>query len=595
MNELELCAASILKKLYVNSKAQFEVPIKKVTFWSDSTIVLCWLKKAPHVLRTFESNRVADIQSLGNQVEWRHVRSEDNPADSLSRGQRPGDFIKNKLWATCPSWLVQPENEWPGFVETSSERVPGLKEGVCLLNKVSCNYIYSRVSLFKRLTKLVAYFLRCKHLKSQRNRPLSCQEMVEAERRLVAMIQRERFPAEIKLLATAREAATGETTVSYRKPTNIDELNPFLDEYDLIRVGGRLKNSQLIYNQKHPLLLPSKHPITDLIIREYHEDNKHAGIQSTLYTLREKFWILNGKNQIRKIVHHCVECIRQRPKTMQAQMPVLPEVRVTEAPVFNCTGVDFFGPILIKEKKSRNRSFIKTDGCVFICMVSKVVHIELATNLSTEGFLAALRRFIGRRGVPEHIYSDNGTNFVGANKEPREIYNLLDTTEFKQDIGSFALSKRIEWHFNLPLSPHFGGLWEAAVKSFKHHLKRVLNDQKLTYEQINTLLIEIEAILNSRPLYALSADPNAPLAITPAHLLIGRPFNFLPERNLVSVPDYRLSTYNFITEARQDFWSKWYKNYLNELQIRQKWHKYTEELKVGSVVILMDDNIGCGR
>ena len=538
--------------------------------WSDSTIVLCWLKKAPHLLRTLESNRVADIQSLGDQVQWKHVRSEDNPADSLSRGQLPSEFIRNRLWAAGPDWLIKPEIEWPKSIEPSTVGIPGLKEGVCLLNLVTCNHIYSRVSSFKRLTRLTAYFLRWRNLKAQRHRPLSLRELSDAERRLVAMMQRERFPEEIKFLATAREPGPGQIKVPYRKPTKFDELNPFLDEHDLIRVGGRLTKSELIYNHKHPILLPSKHPITDLIIRECHEDNKHSGIQSTLYTLREKFCILNRKDQIRKIVRHCVECIRQRPKMMHAQMAVLPEVRVTEAPAFSRTGVDFFGPILIKEKKNRNRSFIKTYGCEFICMVSKAVHIELAIDLSTEGFLAALRRFISRRGIPEHIYSDNGTNFVGANRELREIYDLQDTADFKQAIGSFALSKRIEWHFNPPLSSHFGGLWEAAVKSFKHHLKRVLKDQKLTYEQLNTLLIEIEAILNSRPVCAPSADPNDPLAITPAHLLIGRPFNFLPEKTLVSVPDNRLSTYNFITKARQDFWKRWYKEYLNELQTRQK-------------------------
>ena len=301
--------------------------------------------------------------------------------------------------------------------------------------------------------------MRWRNLKSERSRPLLCQELIDAKRCLISMIQRERFPEEIKFLATARKPNPGEVTVSYRNPTKFDELNPFLDEHELIRVGGRLKKSQLIYNQRHPLLLPAKHSITDLIIREYHENNKHAGIQSTLYALREKFWILNGKNQVRKIVHHCVECIRQRPRLMQAQMAVLPEVRVTEAPAFSRTGVDFFGPILIKEKKDRNRSFLKTYGCVFVCMVPKAVHIELATNLSTEGFLAAFRRFISRRGVPEHVYSDNGTNFVGTNKELREIYDLHGTAEFKQTIGFFATSKRIEWHFNPPLSPHFGGLW----------------------------------------------------------------------------------------------------------------------------------------
>ena len=139
----------------------------------------------------------------------------------------------------------------------------------------------------------------------------------------------------------------------------------------------------------------------------------------------------------------------------------------------------------------------------FVCMVSKAVHIELATDFSTEGFIAAFRRFISRRGVPEHVYSDNGTNFVGANKELGEVYRLHKTTQFQNAIEVFALTKRIQWHFNPPLSPHFGGLWEAAVKSFKHHLKRILKNQTLTYEQINILLIEIEGILNSRPLCTL--------------------------------------------------------------------------------------------
>ncbi|XP_058804735.1 uncharacterized protein LOC131671935 [Phymastichus coffea] len=269
--------------------------------------------------------------------------------------------------------------------------------------------------------------------------------------------------------------------------------------------------------------------------------------------------------------------------------------RVTEAPAFSKTGVDFFGPILIKEKKDRNRSFIKTYGCVFVCMASKAVHIELATDLSTEGFLSAFRRFISRRGIPTDVFSDNGTNFLGANRELTEIYKLHEKPEFINSIQSFALSRRISWHFNPPLSPHFGGLWEAAVKSFKHHLRRVLKDHFLTYEQISTLLTEIEAILNSRPLCSLSADPNDPSAISPAHLLIGRPINFLPSTDFVSVPTNRLSTMNFITKTRQDFSSRWHKEYLNELQTRQKWFSSNTKLAVGTVVILMEDNLGTSR
>ncbi|XP_014207299.1 uncharacterized protein LOC106638559 [Copidosoma floridanum] len=341
--------------------------------------------------------------------------------------------------------------------------------------------------------------------------------------------------------------------------------------------------------------LLSKHHVTDLIIRQYHQSNLHGGIQSTLYSIRERFWIINGRDQVRKIIRHCVDYIRTKPKPLQAQMADLPAARVIEAPAFSNVGVDFFGPLYIKEKQFRCRTTLKVYGCVFVCMMSKAVHIELAHDLSAEGFLAAFYRFISRRGIPEHVYSDNGTNFVGANNELREIYDLFKTPEYENQIENYALSNRITWHFNPPLSPHFGGLWEAAVKSFKHHLKRILKDHTLTYEQMQTLLIEIEAILNSRLICTLSADPNDPLALTPAHILIGKSFKTLPEKNLVSVPDNRLSTWNFITKARQDFWNRWHTDYLNEFNIRQKWHESTGEIKPGAVVILIEKTIPHGR
>jgi hypothetical protein len=592
---LELCSASILKKLYIEVKAQFDFPTNRVILWSDSTIVLCWLKKAPHLLRTFESNRVADIQSIDDQVRWRHVRSEDNPADALSRGQLPIDFVKNSLWNSGPSWLVLPESEWPKSAETSPPELPGLKGATCLLTTSVQINMYARFSNFERFVRAVAYLLRWKNSKVNRSKPLLASEVLEAKSRIILMVQRERFSTEIRKLSNTTQSTDEGASSSFRKGTYFDQLHPFLDDKGIIRVGGRLKKSDLSYNQKHPALLPTKHPVTDMIIRESHISNLHAGIQSTLCFIRQRYWLLKGKDQVRHIVRHCVECTRNKSVTIHAQMADLPASRVNEAPAFCHTGVDFFGPILIKEKEFRNKSSLKTYGCVFVCMASKAVHIELAVDLSTEGFLKAFRRFIGRRGVPEHMYSDNGKNFVGTANELREIYDLFDTQEFKQSINNFALSKRIQWHFNPPLSPHFGGLWEAAVKSFKHHLKRVLKDQLLTYEQINTLLIDIEAILNSRPLCTLSADPNDPSSLTPAHLLLGRPINFLPEKNLLSISDNRLSIYNFVVKAKQDFWNRWHKEYLNELQLRQKWQTSTAELLPGSVVVLHDDSKTCAR
>ena len=407
---------------------------------------------------------------------------------------------------------------------------------------------------------------------------IGVKEKRDTETKILRIIQAEQFKEHIDALLNSKS----------NRSSKLSALNPFIDEDGLMRVGGRLANSNLSREQRNPVLLPSRHHVTDLIIRETHLRNYHAGIQSTLYNIRQRFRLLDGKNQVRKVVRGCVTCIRHRPCPIQYQMANLPDFRVTAAPAFQRTGVDFFGPIYIKEKKFRNRVNLKSYGCVCVCMSTKAVHIEITSDLSTEGFLGAFRRFISRRAIPSEVYSDNGSNFVGANNELRELYVLFNSDEFKSRIHRFASKKGIDWHFNPLLSPHFGGLWEAAVKSFKHHLKRVIGTKSLTFEEMNTLLIEIEAILNSRPLWCISSDPNDPIALTPAHILVGQPLTFLPESDYSKIAENRLSTWQFITRAREDFWRRWHLEYLHELQKRFKWKTNLHSLSEGMVVLMID-------
>ncbi|XP_015123415.1 uncharacterized protein LOC107045605 [Diachasma alloeum] len=252
-------------------------------------------------------------------------------------------------------------------------------------------------------------------------------------------------------------------------------------------------------------------------------------------------------------------------------MGSLPATRLNATTrAFTNVGVDYCGPFHVKETKYRNRVAIKVYVAVFVCLAVKAVHLEVVSDLTTEAFIGALRRFIGRRGRPVIIQSDNGTNFVGANNELKKIVAALQTPKSNDEIASELSGKGIDWRFSPALSPHCGGIWEAAVKSFKHHLKRVMGTQLLTLEHFTTLTVEIEGFLNSRPLCPISNDPNDLMTLTPGHFLIGERLTSLPEYNLQEIKTNRLSQWQHIQKMRQDFWNRWYKEYLNELNIKKK-------------------------
>ncbi|XP_071576788.1 uncharacterized protein [Temnothorax nylanderi] len=578
---LELCGALLLARLYRETIGTLEVVFDKKVFWCDAQIVLHWIATSPHLLKNYVANRVAEIQEISSSIEWRHVRTEDNPADAISRGQLPHTFLQNQSWPVGPSWLIKDEGEWPNE-NTRIIEIPELKGNACLVTTSIDTGILERYSSYSKLRRIVAYCLRFRPT-NKCTGSVCAREINEAEIRILKILQTAHFPEEIK----------GIKNKNLTTRSKIINLNPFLDAEGLIRVGGRLQRSNLTFSQKHPILLPSRHRLTDSIIREIHETHYHTGIQTTLCILRQKFWLLDGRNQVRKVVRACTRCFRFSADAIEYKMGNLPPVRIREAIPFANTGIDFCGPFYIKEKKHRNRTRIKVYICVFVCMSIKAVHLEVVSDLSSDGFIAALRRFSARRGLPEHVYSDNGTNFVGANNQLKELYVLLNSEEHKNLITRYASERRITWHFIPPAAPHFGGLWEATVKLFKHHFKRVVGDSLFTFEELNTFTIEVEGILNSRPITSLSTDPNDILVLTPAHYLIGKPLTTLPEGDLSSVPANRLSTWQHITKVRQDFWARWNLEYLNELQRRNKWIKDGPKLDTGTVVLIKDKNMPC--
>lgn len=370
------------------------------------------------------------------------------------------------------------------------------------------------------------------------------------------------------------------------KDASLCKLTPFLDDVGLIRVGGRLGNSNLPFSRKHPLLLPKVCHLSDLVCDHYHLLALHAGPRTTQALIQQKFWIVSLRNLLRQRLFRCNICYRFTAKPVQPIMSDLPMARVAKERPFLNVGVDFGGPFMLKESSRRNARLVKAYLCLFVCFTTKAVHLDAVMDMTSAGFLACFDRFIGRRGLPRCVYSDNGTNFTASARELSEVYYMLKNNS--PEISDALAQRQVKWIFNPPAASNFGGLWEAGIKSAKHHLRRIIKDSySFTYIEFVTLLVRIEGILNSRPLIDLSPDPADGVDyLSPGHFLIGTALLSAPEEDVTSIPMNRLDRWRLLTKAAQSFWKIWASSYLQSLTPRSKWYTNNSSLNVGDLVLL---------
>ncbi|XP_045463791.1 uncharacterized protein LOC123673349 [Harmonia axyridis] len=582
---LVLSGALLVSKLVNEVIQSMNLNFESVYHWTDSTIVLAWLSAEPRTWKTFVSNRISEIQGLSDNNNWNHVPSKENPADIITRGINPTDHEGANLWWHGPHFLNKSSDNWPqerhisNYSRTAST-LDEYNQNHTFMLMSGNNFISERFSNYSEMKRVIIYCLRF----AEKSRGKQDTEMNSLK---MSPFEWQNTKNLLLKLVQADDLKDSTSTKSFKFSSCLKSLNPFSDTNGILRVRGRMEHANVSPDTKHPILIPKKHQFTAMLVRHVHEINFHFGCQATLSFIRRRFWSLNGRDAVRNILHQCIPCFRANPPIPSNQMGNLPAPRVTPSRVFSNCGLNYAAPFRLKDGKYKNRKILKCYVCIFVCLSTKAIHIELVSELTTEAFMAAFKRFVSRRGMCTNLYSDNGSNFIGARNKFKEIYKILSS----KPIQNHFENTQMQWHFIPARSAHFEGLWKAAVKSVKHHLKRILFTDHYTYEEFMTILTQIEVTLNSRPLVPLSFDPNDLEAITPGHFIIGEPLNAAPQLSVDDTKLHHLNRFQHSQKLVQSSWTRWRNDYLHNLHQspERQFKKEVKEL-IGRLVLLRDEH-----
>lgn len=565
---LELSGALLLTKLMDQTKLAFKnLSISGVHYWTDSSVVLSWLSEHPAKWNTYVGNRVSQIHALSNANQWHHISTKQNPADCASRGIHASELLADKLWWNGPQIINQVNAVYqpipPQFTELERRKVVHS----CISKTEEC--ILNQFSNFTRMIRVIAY---CRRFGRHRHQSihLSANELTEAKMVCIQIAQMQMFSDEIEKLKNEKPLSV---------KSKLIQLNPYIDVEGTLRVGGRLRHADLTMSEMHPIILDTNSQISEMIIRDVHQKTLHGSAQLTLSTLRQEYWILRAQSLVKKCIHQCIVCFKHNAHTKKQLMGAYPVERVRLNRPFWSTGLDFAGPITVKWSNGRGAKTMKAYIAVFICLATKAIHLELVGDLTSASCIAAIKRFIARRGKCKNIYSDCGTNFVAAGKELQQIFEKMTN-----DAESFLANDNIVWHHIPPSSPHFGGLWEAGVKSVKRHLSKTFGDSLLNVEEMYTALAQIEACLNSRPLAPMSDDVNDLTALTPGHFLVGDTMIAVPDEVNDNLKVHK--RWELTEKLAQEFWKRWHMEYITRLQERPKWLSPQSNVQKGQLVLV---------
>lgn len=589
---------------------QLNLPIKEVRLWSDSQCVLSWIttKKS---LSAFVQNRVNEIKQHEDII-FDYITSAENPADLASRGCSLQNLVNSDLWWHGPAWLRRSGTVWSSNLP-KNDRSPEFETEVKEKTKTSATETvaaaltnqktdghkasitapfgidvdrYSSLTRLTRLTALLLRFVKKLQKKSKERGPLRTCELAEAEQLWLQHIQNKHFSDVF-------------TAITKQKPNNLkQQLGLFVDNNNLLRCQGRLENASLSEGSRRPVLLPRKERYTDLVIEKYHKQLLHSGVSQTLSAIRNYFWIPHGRATVKCVLRACTTCRRYEGGSYKMPpMASLPKSRVTKAVPFSKIGLDYLGPLYIRSETGTEKVWV----CLFTCMIIRAVHLEVVLDASTEEFLLGLRRFIATRGKPDEILSDNASQFKAASTTLDLVWrNLLR----RKEVLNYVSNQGIKWNFIVELAPWMGGFYERLVGIVKRAFRKSIGRNLLTLIQLQTLIKEVEAVLNSRPLVYVGDDINSNISLSPNHFLTLNPNTGIPESINSDDADYipsenlsdkLLKIWRKGQKILNAFWSIWREEYLVSLRERTQTKLKTgkihspSEPKIGDVVLIKEN------
>ncbi|KAK7892056.1 hypothetical protein WMY93_024019 [Mugilogobius chulae] len=593
---LEPCAAVLAVEVADLIQDELDLQIHSVKFYCDSKVVLGYIHNQTKRFYVYVHNRVRRILQSTKPDQWFYVSSENNPADHASRSV-PASHLTQTTWFTGPAFLYksnpEPENAECTYELVNPETDADIRPEVSsYLTQTQGKGLtatrFQRFSSMQSLTRAIATLIHIVKSHKQNksgectgwhhcNLPRTPDELAQARAIIIKAAQEEFYSSDIAALTQTQSVPTSSA---------LQKLNPILKN-DLICVGGRLKHAGLNTNETNPVILPKNSHVSLLLVRHYHAQVKHQGRHFTEGALRAAgYWIISGKRLISSVLHKCVTCRQLRRKAEIQLMANLPPERLQVSPPFTYVGVDVFGPWPVVSRRTRGgQAESKRWAMLFCCMSSRAVHIETIASLDTTSCINALRRFFAIRGPAKQIRSDCGTNFVAAAKELG-----LSQKEPNGAMQKFLSEQNCEWVFNVPHASHMGGSWERLIGLSRRILDAMLlkNNIQLTHDTLCTLMMEVAAIINARPLVPVSNDPEAPSILSPAMILTQK-VGIAPPQGQFTNKDLYSKQWRQVQALADEFWRRWRQEYLPTLQMRRKWTETKRDVREGDIVLLRDN------